>query len=256
MCAANQAAITELGSRARVAFFTECNSPAGEEFLRRIHRHPHANLVALVTRPQGVLSPDYKSNAADVPGTAASLGIPVLRPPVIGNAAAMLEALGADHFVVANYQRLLPRQIYQLPHRFTIVFHVAPLPRYAGLVPWRWMRKNRETHGGVAAIRASDIMDAGDIIDELPLRLDPDWNEEVIREVHFKAVYKLLDRVLDRLPHLCEALFRPQELRHRTYYDRSGFVKSKSGDLGILLSTSATTDPWRKTVPEQEPTDV
>jgi methionyl-tRNA formyltransferase len=209
--------------------FSEANSPFGETFLRLIHHHPLAELVAVVSREPGTICPDYPADAVDVPGVARSLCIPSLMPRIPGEAAAELRELKADYFIVANYQRVIPESIMQIPHRFCVNFHVGPLPRYAGLIPWHWMRVNRETRGGVAAIRLGNRLDAGDIVDEWPVPLPADSSEDEIRLLHFNAAYLLLDRVLEKLPLLEPGDLRPQDLSRRTYYNRSGPVMEEFG---------------------------
>ncbi len=157
-------------SHIRIVLFTERNSPFGEQFLRRICQHQDSvTLAAVVTRPQGVFAPEYPCNAFDVTHSAASFEAPILAPAKIQSAAAELKSFGADYFVVANYQCIIPRSIYQLSKRCSLNFHVGPLPRYAGLKPWHWMWLNHEKQGGVAAIRINDVIDAGDILEELPV---------------------------------------------------------------------------------------
>lgn len=150
-------------------------------------------------------------------------------PRIPGEAAGELRELSADYFIVANYQRIIPESIMEIPRRFCVNFHVGPLPRYAGLTPWHWMRVNRETRGGVAAIRLGTRLDAGDIVDELPVPLPADSSEDEIRLLHFNAAYLLLDRVLGNLPLLEPGDLRPQDLSRRTYYNRSGPVMGEFG---------------------------
>jgi methionyl-tRNA formyltransferase len=216
-------------TRSRIVLFTERNSPFGENFFRKIQQHRKADLVAVVSSPEGHFSPDYDSTAADVIAAAASAQIPVFMPSRPAEMGAILHELRPDYFFVANYQRILPPQIFNLPRRLCINFHVGPLPRYAGLIPWHWMWLNHETNGGVAAIRTEEQVDGGDIVDEVPVPIDPNWSELEIRDAHFEAAYGLLLRLLDRLPGLSADDLRPQDLRDRTYYDRTGLVPHKCG---------------------------
>lgn len=211
--------------------FTEANSPFGEEFLRRIASHSKSSLVAVVTRKPGIFSPDYEIDAADVPGVAAQHGVQLIRPLSWVDVAAVLQGLAPDYFIVGNYQQFLPRRIREIPRRFPLNFHVSPLPKYAGLTPWRWMRYNGESEGGVVAALTTAVVDGGEIIDRVPVPIDPGWSEIQIRDAHFAAAYSLLDRLLDELPMLRVEDFQPQDLRYRTYYDRSGLVHCQCGIL-------------------------
>ncbi len=225
--------VPQLPRPSRIVLFSEANSPFGETFLKLIHHHHRAKLVAVVSREAGVFSPDFPDDQGDVPGTAQSFGIPALRSRNPEEVAPALRKLDADYFIVANYQRLLPEEVIRIPLHFCINFHVGPLPRYAGLVPWHWMRVNRETKGGVAAIRVSNRLDAGDVVDEWPVPLPGNSSEEEIRLLHFSTAYLLLQRVLEKLPSLDPGDLRPQDLRFRTYYNRFGPVTQECGDQSV-----------------------
>src|SRR5262245_6952228 len=69
---------------------------------------------------------------------------PVLQPERVNKAATSLAVFDADYFIIANYQQILARQVFDLPRRFTINFHPSLLPAYAGLWPFFWMAQNHE----------------------------------------------------------------------------------------------------------------
>jgi methionyl-tRNA formyltransferase len=229
---------TSAPSRPRLVLFSEDNSPFGERFLQEILRHEGSEPVAVVTRKHGTLCPDYPARDISVVTAAREAGLPVLRFRRTEALVAALESLGADHFLVANFQQRLPARIARVPRGFCINFHVGPLPRYAGLIPWHWMWVNRETNGGVAAIRVSERIDAGDIVDEIAVPLPVGTSEAEIRRLHFEAAYLLLQRVLDRLPTLSSPDFRPQDLKLRTYFNRTGPVLRECGSDAMAKPVS------------------
>src|SRR5207302_8114720 len=121
--------------------FSERNSPFGLGFLRYLSRSEMVDLIALVTRTDEVVcdyyvDDDYSVNLKD---EALTIGIQVFQPPDVNASEGLLRPLNADYFIIANYQQILGRPIFELPQELTINFHPSPLPRYAGLRPFFWM---------------------------------------------------------------------------------------------------------------------
>jgi methionyl-tRNA formyltransferase len=215
-------------ARFRTVLFSERNSPFGLGFLRYLSRSEMVDLIALVTRTDEVVcdyyvDDDYSVNLKD---EALTIGIQVFQPPDVNASEGLLRPLNADYFIIANYQQILGRPIFELPRELTINFHPSPLPRYAGLRPFFWMARNRETRGGVAAIRVNEIIDGGDIIEEIPITLRGDEDEQEIRAIHFEKSLELLSAVVRRFGNFDRKTFRPQDLSQRSYFSHNDYLRA------------------------------
>ena len=105
-----------------------------------------------------------------------------------------------------------------MPRRFSINFHPSPLPRYAGLRPHYWMWKFGEWKGGVTAINLDQIIDGGDIVDQITFPLEGNESEQQLKDIHFLQSVELLHRILERMPNLDTTQFKHQDLSRRTYF--------------------------------------
>ena len=207
----------------RIVLLSEANSKFGAPVLQRLLDHPAIDLVAVVTRPPGVLCDYYvdEPNPVDLAELGAAAGVPVLRPADVNRPEVVkqIRGLRPDYFVIANYQQIIGKPLLALPAVAAVNFHPSPLPRYAGLAPFFWMAKNGERHGGVSATLTGTGIDDGPLLAQHQLPLDGTETAAEIRDSHFQASWNLVDEVL---PSLVDRSFHAvaQDLRARSYYGR------------------------------------
>ena len=229
-----------------VVLFSERNSPFGLRFFEELMGRRDVRVAGIVTQPKDRLCPYYlgEANAVDMENAGAAFDIPIFAPRSVNVIAAELTSLDADYYIVANYQQILARRIFELPHRFAINFHPTPLPRYAGLHPFFWMRRFNERRSGVSAIAVDELIDGGDIILQELFPLEGHESEQELRDIHFNASYRLLRRLLDRLPNLKPSEFRKQDLSKRTYFSAADYAREvgvfedrdrKKGDASVFF---------------------
>lgn len=206
-----------------VVLLSEANSKFGAPVLRRLLDHRDIDVVALVTRPVGVLCDYYvnEPDPVDLAQLAEAAGTRVLRPVDVNRpeVVARLEALRPDYFIIANYQQIMREPLLAVPAIASVNFHPSPLPRYAGLAPFFWMAKNGERHGGVSAALTGTGIDDGPLLAQHELPLAGTETAAQIRDSHFEASWRLFDAVL---PTLVDRSFHavPQDLANRSYYGR------------------------------------
>ena len=212
--------------RLKIILFSEINSPFGYDFLIELSRHDSVQIVGLVTQPDDRRCEYYQEepDAVNIKAEASERGIPVLQPERVNEAASSLALFDADYFIVANYQQILDRQVFELPRRFTLNFHPSLLPAYAGLWPFFWMAQNHERESGVSAIAINEIIDGGDIVEQIRIPLGGDESEDELRTIHFSASLTLLRNVIGRLQTLKREEFKKQDFSKRSYYSRRDFA--------------------------------
>lgn len=129
---------------------------------------------------------------------------------------AILERFKADLFVVIGYGRILPPDIIDIPKYYSINIHPSLLPKYRGAAPINWAIINGERETGVTIFKLSSKMDAGEIILQRRIEINPDDTNltldkrlsEIGADMLIEALKKIEDNQID---------FKPQDDRLATY---------------------------------------
>lgn len=91
-----------------------------------------------------------------------------------------LEEWQADVFVVVAF-RMLPDVVWKLPQLGTFNLHASLLPAYRGAAPINWAIINGETKTGVTTFLINEEIDAGAILKQAEVAINPDMN---VGELH------------------------------------------------------------------------
>ncbi len=103
-----------------------------------------------------------------------------------------------DILVSVNYLFLIEKDIIELPKFFAFNIHGSLLPKYRGRTPHVWAIINNESKTGITAHIIDEKCDAGDIIEQIEIEIDPqDTGSDLLEK--FKLNYvKLLSSVLSK----------------------------------------------------------
>ncbi len=178
--------------------------------------HDVVGVVTQPDRPQGrsrstLVPPPVKAIALDE-------GIPVLQPerPRGQEFLAELRALEPDISVVVAYGHILSQEVIDLPARGTLNIHASLLPRWRGAAPIQAALLAGDAETGVSIQRMVLALDAGPIVHELRLGIDPDETTgeltEQLSEMGAAAIIEAL-----ALIDLGVAKERPQDEALATY---------------------------------------
>ena len=85
-----------------------------------------------------------------------------------------LRALGPDLCVTAAYGNYLPTAFLSIPRHGTLNIHPSLLPRYRGAAPVQRALEAGEEWSGVSVLFTVKEMDAGPVLAQRRVRLDPD----------------------------------------------------------------------------------
>jgi methionyl-tRNA formyltransferase len=106
-----------------------------------------------------------------------------------------------DICFVVGCRILIPKCIYELPPLECLGVHDSLLPEYRGFAPSNWSIVNGEDQTGVTLFYLSDLMDGGDIVEQMRIPIGSDDTAPVIYERVCQAtvevllqVYPLLER--------------------------------------------------------------
>jgi UDP-4-amino-4-deoxy-L-arabinose formyltransferase/UDP-glucuronic acid dehydrogenase (UDP-4-keto-hexauronic acid decarboxylating) len=130
-------------------------------------------VVAVVTHPDDPAEGGWFESVASI---ANDHGLPVLTPPS-PNAPEVVEALRAlrpDVILSVWYRRLLGPALLGLPRIAAVNLHGSLLPAYRGRAPLNWVLVNGETRTGVTLHHMTAEADAGDIVAQAVIDIDPD----------------------------------------------------------------------------------
>lgn len=123
-----------------------------------------------------------KVTACPVKEYALTQDIPVFQPTKLRNGEAMktIEKLAPELIVVAAYGRILPDEILAYPKQGCINVHSSLLPKFRGAAPINWAILTGETETGVTIMHMAHDLDAGDIILQQRISIDPDETAEML----------------------------------------------------------------------------
>ena len=73
--------------------------------------------------------------------------------------------------LVVSWRYLIPKNIFSIPKKATVVFHDSLLPRYRGFSPTVWAMINGENKTGVTLFEIAEDVDSGPIIDQITITI-------------------------------------------------------------------------------------
>ena len=189
----------------RVIFFgtAEFARPCLEQLVERRHE-----VVMCVTQPDRPQGRGLKREPSPVKRAAVRLGVPLSQPECAR--AESFAALHPDVGVVAAYGQLIGRDLLELPSHGMLGVHPSLLPHYRGAAPVAWALLQGETTTGVTIFRLNERLDAGDIVFQQTLGIEPRESADALTGRLAVAGAQALLQALDLLA-LGRAAFQPQD---------------------------------------------
>jgi UDP-4-amino-4-deoxy-L-arabinose formyltransferase/UDP-glucuronic acid dehydrogenase (UDP-4-keto-hexauronic acid decarboxylating) len=138
---------------------------------------------------------------ASVADTARSAGIPTFSPANVNQPRWVehVAALAPDLLLSFHYRHLLKRALLALPRSGALNLHASLLPRYRGRSPLNWQLACGETESGVTLHHMVGRADAGDIVAQRRVPVDPDDTALALYRKLIRAAEALLERQLPTL---------------------------------------------------------
>ena len=156
-------------------------------------------LDSVVTAPprpagrKGLLRP------TPVAGLAAARELPVRTPRTLRDEAVLAElrATGAQLIVLADYGRIIPAAVLDLPTHGALNIHPSLLPRHRGAAPVVGAILAGDRATGVTIMRMDEGLDTGPIVAQAEVRLD---GTEVAPELEARLAALGVELLLEHLP--------------------------------------------------------
>ena len=143
----------------------------------------------------------------------------VARARTLAGLAALIEDQSFDYLLSVVNFRKIPEAILQAPRFCAINYHDAPLPRYAGSHAVTWALLNAETRHAVTWHVMTGRVDAGDLLVQTSLDIDPDDTALTLNLKCHEAAVSGFRELLDAME-AGAVNPRRQDMSRRTFFPR------------------------------------
>ncbi len=142
--------------------------------LRRLIESDH-EVAGVVTQPDRPAGRGRGLRPPPAKELAQAHGLPVLQPERVNAPAALdeLRALAPEAIVIAAYGQILKQPLLDLPARGILNVHASLLPKYRGATPAAAAILAGEETAGVTILEVRLALDAGPIVAQRPLPIEP-----------------------------------------------------------------------------------
>lgn len=205
-----------------------------------------ANVIALITHED---NPHEKIWFKTPAVAAREKGIPVFTPEKVNTPEwiARIATLQPDLILSVYYRNMISSKILELPRLGAFNLHGSLLPKYRGRAPINWAVLHGESHIGMTLHRMVKSADAGAIVDQEGVDLDPrDTAEQAFRKV-LPCGRRVLARQIDALL-AGRAPETPQDDTQASYFGgrkpEDGRIDWRQSAGQIFNLIRAVTDPY------------
>lgn len=133
---------------------------------------PFIDVKKVITQPDRPVGRKQELQKSPVAICAHEAGIAVEQPESLKKY--QLETDGAELFIVAQYGKIIPQSILDLPEKGVLNVHTSLLPAYRGASPIQTALINGDTETGVTIMKMDAGMDTGPILVQKKIAISPD----------------------------------------------------------------------------------
>lgn len=194
-----------------------------------------AQIVAVLTRPDAPVGRNRILSPSPVAQVALQLGIPVIKANQV-DAEVLHHVLSyqPDLGVVVAYGAILKKFVLDALPIGWINLHYSLLPKYRGAAPVQHAILNGELETGVTVFQLDSGLDTGEVLLQVPTRIEPDENAGLLLDRLSKLGVSALNEVL---PKLASGLISTQS---QTHSDSSSAPKISRAQAQITWHDSAS----------------
>jgi methionyl-tRNA formyltransferase len=158
-----------------------------------------------------------------------------------------IRSLAPDLIIVCGWQRLVCKEILEIPSLGTIGFHSSLLPKYRGRAPVNWAMIMGEKETGITMFYLTPEADAGDIIAQysFPILLNDDCHSVYLKSAQAGA--KLIIEYLPKIASNSVRRIHNPSLSYPAYPKRTpqdGLIDFNRSALDIYNFVRALTRPY------------
>ena len=197
----------------QIALF--CATQRGIRFLQKLHDlAPDAELLVFSFR-EDTWEPPFVD---DIRQLAESFGAQFYEAKQVGVARwePLWDSTDVDLMLAVSWRYMIPAQVYKKARLGAYVLHDSLLPKYRGFSPTVWAMINGEDHSGVTLLEMVEDYDAGDIIGQERVAINPDDTIADLLERVTETYLQVLEHYLpDLMAGTAKAV--PQDHAQATY---------------------------------------
>lgn len=158
-------------------------------------------VVGVITQPDRRRGRGKKIHPTPIKIVAQEHGIPISQPQKIKTdpAVEQVKAWQPELIVVVSYGQIITRAILQYPRLGCINVHASLLPRYRGAAPIQRAIMNGEKTSGVTTMFMDEGLDTGDIILQLPVTIEDDYDHGCLETILAEKGAELLIETIDQI---------------------------------------------------------
>jgi len=157
-------------------------------------------IVTAVSQPDKPAGRGQELQACAVAQFARERNLPLLQPEKLNEETVrQIRSLQSDLIVVVGYGKILPNELLNIPLQKCVNVHFSLLPKYRGAAPVQWALINGETETGVTTLFMTDKLDAGPILLQKRLPIEPEDTVESLSRRLANAGADLLAETVDLL---------------------------------------------------------
>ena len=170
--------------------------PALETLIRSEHQ-----VIAVITQPDQKSGRGMALSFSPIKEVALKHEIPCYQPESVSEESFLdlLETLGADIYAVAAYAQKIPDRLLDMAPYGCINLHPSLLPKYRGSGPLRGPILNGDAYSGVTIMKLVSAWDAGDILLQKKIPLDPKETSETLEKKVSALGAEMMLEAIDRL---------------------------------------------------------
>lgn len=172
--------------------------------------------IALVTQPDRPRGRSLKRSASAVKAFLLNRGshIPIYEPEKAREESFLeeLRLLKPDLLIVVAYGQILPKKLLEIPKLGAINIHASLLPKYRGAAPMQRALMAGEKKTGISIQKMVYKMDAGDVLVEKEVKIDPDMTLQELEKKLIEEARPLLIELLRKKDFLSAGVAQKESL--------------------------------------------
>ena len=159
----------------------------------------NAEIVGVVTKPDKPSGRKKEIIFSPIKEIAIKNNFKLFQPEKLNLSVDEILATEPNMILVCSYGKIIPKQIIDYPEYKCLNVHPSLLPKYRGASPIESAILNCDKITGVSFMIMSPKLDAGDIIEQIKIKIDNNETGKSLREKVKKIIYEYLTNNLDRL---------------------------------------------------------
>jgi methionyl-tRNA formyltransferase len=103
-----------------------------------------------------------------------------------------------DFLIVVDFGYFIPAWLNHFPQALALNLHPSALPAYRGASPGQYVLKNGDSSSALSIITIAPTMDTGDLLQQIPFTVQPDWNAKDYYDHAFSLALTHLPTILNQ----------------------------------------------------------